>query len=130
MKLQVKLGIKTNCVFVSLTLLSHAIAFSSPLEGKETSVISVFENTPAQIKKSDEANNFVYSFRLKSVPDADFLNNSIERFRQINGFISLSVNAQNEVLLVTKNTISEQDNTRLLAISARLYGYVGYQIIL
>jgi hypothetical protein len=130
MKLQVKLGIKTNCLFVSLILLSNSIAFSSQLEGRETSVNSVFENTPAQIKKSNEANNFVYSFLLKSVPDTDFLNNSIERFRQINGFISLSVNAQNEVLLVTENTISEQDNTRLLAISARLYGYVGYQIIL
>ena len=128
MKLPVQIGSQTKCIFASLALLlTHPIAFSSPTETKSVYAKSLHE-APAEIKKTEKENTFVYSFSLKSVPETDLLNNSLERFRQIEGFISLSVNSGNEVELVTKNTISEQDNARLLSISARLYGYPGYEI--
>lgn len=128
MKLPVQIGVQTKCIFASLTLLlTHPVAFSSPAGTKSIYAKSLHE-APAEIKKTEKENHFVYSFSLKAVPENDLLTHSLERFKEIEGFISLSVNSKNEVELVTKNTISEQDNVRLLSISARLYGYPGYQI--
>ena len=86
------------------------------------------ESTPASIKQTEKGGNVIFSFESLAQPDNELLDQSLERFRKIEGFISLSVNAQNVVELTTSHSISEKDNAYLLMISSRLYGYIGYNI--
>jgi len=130
MKLPFQINWKNKCVLIVLAfLLSGNVVFSFELKVKPLNSILSAESTPANIKKAERENTFVYSFQPMSSPEADLFNKSLDRFRQIEGFVSLSVNAQNEVELVTTKNIQEKEDTYLLMVSARLYGYIGYQIV-
>jgi hypothetical protein len=130
MKLPFQINWKNKCVLIVLAfLLSGNQVFSFELKARSLNSRSYTESTAANIKKTERENTFVYSFHPLSSPETDLFNKSLDRFRQIEGFISLSVNAQNEVELVTTKNMEEKESTYLLMVSARLYGYIGYQIV-
>jgi hypothetical protein len=130
MKLPFQINWKNKYVLIVLAfLLSGNVVFSSELNVKPPNSMPYAESVPANIKKTERENTFVYSFHPMSSPEKDLFNKSLDRFRQIEGFISLSVNSQNEVELVTTKNIEKKENTHLLMVSARLYGYIGYQIV-
>lgn len=115
---------------MSLTLvLSQTVAFSFQSNPLIFSAISCVESIPASIHKTEKENQIVYSFRVLTSPEQSMLDRSLANFQKLEGFISLSVNAQNEVELVTTQTIEEKNTTRLLISSTRLFGYAGYQIV-
>jgi hypothetical protein len=112
-----------------LLMLSSNSVFSLQMENQICNPISCNDGSPANIRKVENDNTFVYSFQLITSPDQSLLDSSLEKFRQVEGFISLSINAQNEVEIVTTKNIEEKNTSFLLLISARLYGYIGCQII-
>lgn len=119
----------TGCALLFCT----ASVFSQtqhPRSQKDPASVSAFrsERTPASIKQTEKGGNVLFSFELLSSPDQELLDQSLERFQKIEGFVSLSVNAQNMVEVVTTHSISEKDNSQLLLQTSRLYGYMGYKI--
>lgn len=125
-----QIHLKKMCMLMSFgLLLSHNAVFAFQSENSTSNSISCLDHIPASVKKAERENSVVYSFNPISFPEQNLLDGSLERFRQVKGFVSLSVNAQNEVELVIAKDITEKEKSHLLMISARLYGYIGYQII-
>ena len=119
-----------SCLFASLTLLpAQNVVFSFHENSRILSSLPYLESTPASIKKTEKENMFVYTFQAVSEPGKEMLDKSLDKFRKLEGFISLSVNAQNEVEVVTSRSIAGKDSNFVLLVSARLYGHIGYQIL-
>ncbi|WP_043023770.1 hypothetical protein [Fluviicola taffensis] len=130
MRLSFRIFEKNKYVLVSLALvLSQTLAFSFQSNPSAFHAISFVESAPVNIHRAEKENQIVYSFQVLTSPEQSMLDRSLENFRKLEGFISLSVNAQNEVELVTTQTIEEKNTTRLLISSTRLFGYAGYQIV-
>ena len=90
--------------------------------------LNSIESTPAKVKKASREDVLVYSFPALSMPSEKLLENNLERFKNVDGFVSLTVNADNQVELITESTLSEKESGHLLAISTRMYGYIGFNI--
>jgi len=86
------------------------------------------EETQATIKKTSKGDMLVYTFPASEIPEQHLLDATLTRFRRMDGFVSLELNASNQVELVTKAVISEEESNRLLAVSAKIYGYTGFNI--
>lgn len=112
-------------VFLTMVLISTPV-FSVP---RLSTSVSVFDSEPAMVKKIFKGDLQVFTFKPLTTPEKESLDKAIARLKQLEGFISLSINAQNEVELVTAQTIAENETVRLLLNSTRLFGYIGYQIV-
>ena len=86
------------------------------------------EKLPASITRAEKDGNVLFSFELLTSPEQELFDRSLESFRKIEGFVSLSVNERNVVEVITKPSVSDTDNSRILMISARMYGYLGFKI--
>lgn len=130
MKLSFRILEKKKFVLISFALvLSQSVAFSFQSTFSVFNAISCVESIPANIQKTEKENQIVYSFQVLTSPEQSMLDRSLENFRKLEGFISLSVNAKNEVEVITTKTITENNTGRLLISSTRLFGYIGYQIV-
>ncbi|MNK05550.1 hypothetical protein D3C87_234330 [compost metagenome] len=111
-------------VFLTLVLISNPVLSFQP-----GTSLAVFDSEPALTKRILKGDLQVFTFKQLKAPLGESLEKSIERFKQVEGFVSLSINAQNEVELVTTQTIAANELVRLLMVSTRLFGYIGYQIV-
>jgi hypothetical protein len=114
-------------LFVFLTLLlmnNYAFSMQLPISNS-----SLFDGEPAITKRTLKGDLQVFTFKPLTTPRQESLEKLIERFKQVGGFVSLSTNTQNEVELITTQTMVENETVRLLMSSTRLFGYTGYQII-
>lgn len=84
---------------------------------------------PAQVKKSAKENVLVYTFQALSIPEQNLYEATLSRFQRIQGFVSLKLNENNQVELTTKPDISQEDNTRLLSVTTKMYGYPVFNVI-
>lgn len=119
------------CLFLFLSYSGNAALSNSlmlPIKQFFSEEEKIREHEPALIHKMEKGSEVVYLFEQLSKPSLELFDNSVERFQQITGFVSLSLNDKNQVELVTTPEISEKDLSFLLLVSARMYGYIGYQI--
>jgi hypothetical protein len=120
-------GLKKKLTAVVFLLAAANASFSFGQEGFRPATV-VQERVPAVVKQTVKEGRVICTFAMAALPDETTLQRSLEKFGRTEGFVSLAVNTRNEVEVITAKSISEKDKAQILAISVRLYGYLGYRI--
>lgn len=82
---------------------------------------------PALIRKEEGQHTDIYRFQASGYPAAALKETHLQQFRKVKGFINLK-EENGAVEIHFQKEVDKRDAERILLFSARMYGYIGYEI--